>query len=202
MAWIGPAIGAAGSILGGAMNAQSQGDVEKQMLKVAKYNAEQQAKENEIQRQFALKLLDMSHPQMTGDELGDLLFAQGQGEYNEQSNKAMQMALRQNMRLGMPTSANKITAGFAGENAKGMADRRSASTLQGIMGVLPGATAQQVAGGLYKTPAPVMAQTGQFSQPNAWGDVITGIGQNLGGLWDKYRTPSRYTQIGNQGGTA
>ena len=194
-------VSALGSIIGGKMQANAAADAEKNFLKVAKYNAESAAKENAIQRAFAEKLLQMSRPQMSPDELGDLLFAQGQGAYNDQSNKMLQATLRNNLRQGMPTSNTSILSSFADRAATSMGDRRSDATLKGITGTLPGAAAIQAASNLY-TPAavPQMAAPGPNYVP---GNALMGVAGTLSGLLAQYGGKGgTKTGVGDQGSPA
>ena len=196
MAWA-AAIPAVAGLIGGAMNARSASQAQEQFLDVAKYNAQAAAKENAIQREFALKLLDMSRPQMSADELGDLLFSQGQAAYHDQSDRMLQATLRNNLRQGMPTSNAEIVSRFADQGAKSMADRRADATLKGITGTLPGAAAMQSAAALYQPAAvPQMQAPG----PNyTTGNTIMALGGTLGNLLRQYQGGGGgSTGLGNQ----
>lgn len=197
---LGGLVSAGAGLLGGAMNARAASQASEQFEKVAKINAEAAARENAIQREFALKLLDMSRPQMSADELGDLLFSQGQQTYNENQNRMLQATLRNNLRQGMPVSNADIMSRFADEGARSMADRRADATLKGITGTLPGAAAIQSAASLYQ-PAAIPQM--QAAPPNyTTGNTIMALGGTLTNLLNQYQMPRTYTQLGNQGGTA
>lgn len=115
---------------------------------LAKENRKAIGAANTSNRSFADQLLAMSHPDMSGSDLGNLMFSQGENEAQRQHDTDLATTLRQNLRSGAPLSTTDVIGGFDRQNANQWADRRSSATLQGLMGVLPSGAAIQTAGSL------------------------------------------------------
>lgn len=172
--------GLGSSILGGISNAQNLPDYEQINKDNIKFTQEQ----NQINRDFALHLLQLGTPDLSSKEMGDLLFSQNEAAYNKQFQQGLADTLRNNMRQGSPYSGAQITSDWANTAASERGDRRASSTLQGILGVLPGAATLQSASNLYgQTQAP--QATAQYS-PTQTGSALGSLGYGLtqlGGLF-------------------
>jgi hypothetical protein len=181
-ALIGGGIGLAGGLLGG----QAAGATGHDLRDLAKRNAQYQAEENAKNRAFAEHLLDISHPQMSGTDLGNLLFSQGEGEATRQHDINLATVLRQNLRAGSPLSIGDVTGGFDRQNSNAWADRKSSATLQGLLGVLPGASAINAAGGLGRGIAPQLDpstySTGTMLSNYAGANTLASIAPSLQAL--------------------
>ena len=186
------AIGGVGaSLLGGMSNAQNLPDYEQ----INKDNIKFQQEQNATQRDFALHLLQLGTPDLSSKEMGDLLYSQGEAAYNKQFQRGLGDTLRNNMRQGSPYSGAQITSDWANTAASERADRRSSSTLQGILGVLPGASTLQTAGNLYgQTQAP--QATGQYV-PSQTGAGLSSLGYSLGQLSSLFAKSPTGTSTGN-----
>lgn len=147
-------------LAGSAISAKAQKDIAEKNIKaqeraqdlaaaIARENMAATKGENQTQRDFGLKLLDMSKPNLGSKELGDLIFSQDEQANNEAMDRGLATTLRQNLRTGSPLSAADIAAKFSEQSAAARGDRRSQATLKGILGTLPGAAAQQSAGALF-----------------------------------------------------
>jgi hypothetical protein len=75
-----------------------------------------------------------------------LLFQQGEGEATRQHDIDLATTLRQNLRSGSPLSTTDIIGGFDRQNAGQWQDKMAEAKLKGILGVLPGASALNIAG--------------------------------------------------------
>lgn len=181
MAWVVPVAAAAAGLAGSYMNSRSQSQAIQDQLEAAKLNIKFQKEEAERQREFARNILDMSRPQMSATELGNLLFAQGQQTFDQQNNGMLTKVLAQNLRAGSPQSGNDITSSFSRRSAETMDDRRVDATLKGITGTLPGAAAIQSAAALYNQPAPQMNLNA--IQPDFGnGNMLSMLGMYLPGI--------------------
>ena len=181
MGFLGAALGGLLGLGGAAINASQMPDYED----IAKENRKFQERENKINRDFGLHLLNISRPAISSKDLGNLLFAQNEQAYNQQINSGLKAALLQNTRTGSPYSAHRIAQDYSSEAATQRGDRAAQARLQGIMGVLPGAAALQTAGTLGHTPAPQMDL--QNIRPNTqWGDLMGGAGALFSSLMRQY----------------
>lgn len=149
---IGGGLGLASGLLGGSEAGATYHD----QKKLAELNAKLQAEQNAKNQAWAEHILDISHPNMTGQQLGDLLFSQGQQEATRQHDIDLATTLRQNIRAGAPLSTADIMGGFDRQNAGQWQDKLASARLQGILGVLPGASALNIAGAVGKGTAPQM----------------------------------------------
>jgi hypothetical protein len=124
---------------------------------LAKLNARLVAEQNAKNQAWAEHILDISHPQMSGQDLGNLLFQQGEGEATRQHDIDLATTLRQNLRSGSPLSTTDIMGGFDRQNAGQWQDKLAEARLKGMLGVLPGASALNIAGSVGKGEAPQMS---------------------------------------------
>jgi hypothetical protein len=162
--------------------------------KSADQNAKIIAAENQKNRDFALQLLNMSRPQISPTDLGNMLFAQNEQQYQKQQGIQLQSALRQNLRAGSPVSGADITGAMINDSAKTLGDRRVDATLKGITGTLPGAAAIQSAANLYSpSQLPLTQYIPNYSVPNALGL----LGLSLNGQGNNQATIPN-TTLGNQ----
>ena len=111
--------GLGSSILGGISNAMNLPDYEQINKDNIKFTQEQ----NQINRDFALHLLQLGTPDLSSKEMGDLLFSQNEAAYNKQFQQGLADTLRNNMRQGSPYSGAQITSDWA--NTAASAGRRS-----------------------------------------------------------------------------
>jgi hypothetical protein len=223
---LGELIGGGMALAGSAISAKAQKDIAEKNIKaqeqanalnaqLARENMAGTERENNTKRDFALRTLDMSKPDLSSKELSDLLFSQGEQGFNEQSDRGLAMTLRRNLRTGSPLSAGDIAAKFNERAAAARGDRRSESQLKGILGVLPGAAAQQSAAGLYgstQTPQNTFQQQ-PVGTPNTAnvGDFLSMAGYMLPGmtgakpdafdtmLSNMFSGGGQQTGLGNQG---
>jgi hypothetical protein len=186
---VGTAIGAGVGLLGGLMGGAEAGQTYHDQKKLAELNAKLQAEQNAKNQAWAQHILDISHPQMSGQDLGALLFQQGQGEATRQHDIDLATTLRQNIRSGAPLSATDIMGGFDRQNAGQWQDKMAEAKLKGMLGVLPGASALNIAGSVGKGEAPQM--TGitpeAMNQANLAGtNTLASLGQNLQALFGAF----------------
>jgi hypothetical protein len=152
-ALIGAGLGLGAGLLGGSAAGATYHD----QKKLAELNAKLQAEQNAKNQAWAEHILDISHPQMSGEDLGALLFQQGQGEATRQHDIDLATTLRQNLRSGAPLSTTDIIGGFDRQNAGQWQDKMAEAKLKGILGVLPGASALNIAGAVGKGEAPQLS---------------------------------------------
>lgn len=146
---------------------------------IAKMNLQFQEEENARQRNFSRELLARSKPNISAQNLYQLLYADGEQAYNKQSDRNLASVLATNSRQGNPSSATDIMARFNNDAASERADRAVSARLKAITGTLPGAAAIQSAAALFQNPAPQM----QAYQPGINnGDRLAAIGYALPGL--------------------
>lgn len=179
MAWIMPAVSMGMSALSAMQDKKGADDLTKQWNETNDYNAKQVGVANKANVGYGREILDMGTPDMRASQLGDLLFAQGQGEANEQNDRALQQAMMTNLRRGGGSSNADLITRFASEGAGELGDRRAQSTLQGIQGVQPNQAALQVAGNLFKQQAAQKQLPGQ-GQMDQSGAATGAMGNALG----------------------
>jgi hypothetical protein len=182
---IGAGLGLAGGLMGGAEAGQTYHD----QKKLAELNARLQAEQNAKNQAWAEHILDISHPQMSGQDLGALLFQQGQGEATRQHDIDLATTLRQNLRSGAPLSTTDIMGGFDRANAGQWQDKMADAKLKGILGVLPGASALNIAGSVGKGEAPQMSGISESAMNMgnfAGGNTLASLGQNLQALFGAF----------------
>jgi hypothetical protein len=182
---IGAGLGLAGGLMGGAEAGQTYHD----QKKLAELNARLQAEQNAKNQAWAEHILDISHPQMSGEDLGALLFQQGQGEATRQHDIDLATTLRQNIRSGAPLSTTDIMGGFERQNAGQWQDKMADARLKGILGVLPGASALNIAGSVGKGEAPQMSGISESAMNMgnfAGGNTLASLGQNLQALFGAF----------------
>jgi hypothetical protein len=160
------AIAAAGAVAG-YLNQKKAADATKG---VAQENLQYQKDAAASQQAFAREVLAMSKPNISSEDLGNLLFQQGAQQRQISLDNSLQTLLRGNLRAGSPSSAGELVAAANSKNASTMGDLRSSSTLQGILGTLPSAAAIGTAGNLYQTQTP----------QNSWQPDYTALPQFLG----------------------
>jgi hypothetical protein len=172
-ALIGGGLGLAGGLMGGAAAGSTYHD----QKKLAELNAKLQAEQNAKNQAWAEHILDISHPQMSGQDLGALLFQQGQGEATRQHDIDLATTLRQNLRSGSPLSTTDIMGGFDRQNAGQWQDKMAEARLKGMLGVLPGASALNIAGSVGKGEAPQMSGISEsaMNQSNFAGANTLGV---------------------------
>lgn len=178
---IGAGLGLGAGLLGGAEAGATYHD-QKQL---AKLNAKLQAEQNARNQAWAEHILDISHPQMSGEDLGALLFQQGQGEATRQHDIDLATTLRQNLRSGAPLSATDIIGGFDRQNAGQWQDKMADAKLKGILGVLPGASALNIAGSVGEGKAPQMtgiSESAMNMSNFAGSNTLAALAQNLPAL--------------------
>jgi hypothetical protein len=158
----------------------------KDLKDLAKNNRDAIKNSNASNLLFAHQLLDMSHPNMSGTDLGNLLFSQGEQQATRQHDIDLATTLRQNLRSGSPLSIADVTGGFDRQNQGAWADRRTNATLQGLTGVLPTSAAIQTAGNLGRNMPATMdpATMGQsiMLDNSKWSTLLSSL--NLGGMMD------------------
>jgi hypothetical protein len=184
-ALIGGGLGLAGGLMGGAAAGSTYHD----QKKLAELNAKLQAEQNAKNQAWAEHILDISHPQMSGEDLGALLFQQGQGEATRQHDIDLATTLRQNLRSGSPLSTTDIMGGFDRQNAGQWQDKMADARLKGMLGVLPGASALNIAGAVGKGQAPQMSGISETAanQANfAGGNTLGMLAQSLPALMGAY----------------
>jgi hypothetical protein len=182
---IGAGLGLASGLMGGAEAGSTYHD----QKKLAELNAKLQAEQNAKNQAWAEHILDISHPQMSGQDLGALLFQQGQGEATRQHDIDLATTLRQNLRSGSPLSTTDIMGGFDRQNAGQWQDKMADARLKGILGVLPGASALNIAGSVGKGEAPQMSGISEsaMNQSNLAGANTLGmLAQSLPALMGAY----------------
>jgi hypothetical protein len=210
---IGGVAQAGASLASAALAAKAQKDIAEKNIKaqeqanalnaaLARENMAGTTTENNTKRDFALRTLDMSKPDLSSKELSDLLFSQGEQGFNEQSDRGLAMTLRRNMRTGSPLSSADIAAKFNERAAAARGDRRSESQLKGILGVLPGAAAQQSAASLYgstQTPQNTFqSQPIQTPYTPGAGELLGLAGYQIPGLLQAFSGNNNYdTQLRN-----
>jgi hypothetical protein len=126
---------------------------------------------------------------MSGQDLGALLFQQGQGEATRQHDIDLATTLRQNIRSGAPLSATDIMGGFDRQNAGQWQDKMADAKLKGMLGVLPGASALNIAGSVGKGEAPQMSGISEsaMNMNNFAGEnTLASLGQNLQALFGAF----------------
>jgi hypothetical protein len=182
---IGAGLGLAGGLLGGSEAGQTYHD----QKKLAELNARLQAEQNAKNQAWAEHILDISHPQMSGQDLGALLFQQGQGEATRQHDIDLATTLRQNIRSGSPLSSTDIMGGFDRQNAGQWQDKMAEARLKGMLGVLPGASALNIAGSVGKGEAPQLSGISESAMNMgnfAGGNTLATLGQNLQALFGAF----------------
>jgi hypothetical protein len=182
---IGAGLGLAGGLLGGSEAGQTYHD----QKKLAELNAKLQAEQNAKNQAWAEHILDISHPQMSGQDLGALLFQQGQGEATRQHDIDLATTLRQNIRSGSPLSSTDIMGGFDRQNAGQWQDKMAEARLKGMLGVLPGASALNIAGSVGKGEAPQLSGISESAMNMgnfAGGNTLATLGQNLQALFGAF----------------
>jgi hypothetical protein len=115
----------------GSWEALRQASTYHDQKKLAKLNARLQAEQNAKNQAWAEHILDISHPQMSGQDLGALLFQQGQGEATRQHDIDLATTLRQNLRSGAPLSTTDIMGGFDRQNAGQWQDKMADAKAEG-----------------------------------------------------------------------
>src|SRR4051794_38555936 len=191
-ALIGGGLGLAGGLLGGSEAGQTYHD----QKKLAELNAKLQAEQNAKNQAWAEHILDISHPQMSGEDLGALLFQQGQGEATRQHDIDLATTLRQNLRSGSPLSSTDIMGGFDRQNAGQWQDKMAEARLKGILGVLPGASALNIAGAVGKGEAPQMTGISESAMNMAnfaGSNTLASLGQNLQALFGAFGKQDQQT---------
>jgi hypothetical protein len=181
----GTAIGAGLGIAGGLLGGSEAGATYHDQKKLAELNAKLQAEQNAKNQAWAEHILDISHPQMSGEDLGALLFQQGQGEATRQHDIDLATTLRQNLRSGAPLSTTDIIGGFDRQNAGQWQDKMADARLKGILGVLPGASALNIAGAVGKGEAPQMSGISESAMNMnnfAGSNTLASLAQNLPAL--------------------
>jgi hypothetical protein len=182
---IGAGLGLGAGLLGGSEAGATAHD-QKQL---AKLNARLVAEQNAKNQAWAEHILDISHPQMSGQDLGNLLFQQGEGEATRQHDIDLATTLRQNLRSGSPLSTTDIMGGFDRQNAGQWQDKLADARLKGMLGVLPGASALNIAGSVGKGEAPQMSGMSEsaMNMSNfAGGNTLASLGQNLQALFGAF----------------
>jgi hypothetical protein len=182
---IGAGLGLGAGLLGGSEAGATAHD-QKQL---AKLNARLQAEQNAKNQAWAEHILNISHPQMSGQDLGNLLFQQGEGEATRQHDIDLATTLRQNLRSGSPLSTTDIMGGFDRQNAGQWQDKLAEARLKGMLGVLPGASALNIAGSVGKGEAPQMSGMSEsaMNMSNfAGGNTLASLGQNLQALFGAF----------------
>jgi hypothetical protein len=187
----GTAIGAGLGLAGGLLGGSEAGATYHDQKKLAQLNAKLQAEQNAKNQAWAEHILDISHPQMSGEDLGALLFQQGQGEATRQHDIDLATTLRQNLRSGSPLSTTDIIGGFDRQNAGQWQDKMAEAKLKGILGVLPGASALNIAGAVGKGEAPQLSgisesamNMGNFAGSNTLASIAPSL-QALFGAFGK-----------------
>jgi hypothetical protein len=183
----GAAIGGGIGLGAGLLMGSDAGSTYHDQKQLAKLNAKLQAEQNARNQAWAEHILDISHPQMSGQDLGALLFQQGQGEATRQHDINLATTLRQNLRSGAPLSTTDIMGGFDRQNAGQWQDKMADAKLKGILGVLPGASALNIAGSVGKGEAPQMsgisetaANMSNFAGANTLGSIAQSLPAILG----------------------
>jgi hypothetical protein len=185
----GTAIGAGVGLLGGLMGGAEAGATAHDQKQLAKLNARLVAEQNAKNQAWAEHILDISHPQMSGQDLGNLLFQQGEGEATRQHDIDLATTLRQNLRSGSPLSTTDIMGGFDRQNAGQWQDKLAEARLKGMLGVLPGASALNIAGSVGKGEAPQMSGISEAAlntANNAGSNTLASLGQNLQALFGAF----------------
>lgn len=190
---IGAGLGLAGSLLGGQAAGQTYHDAKQ----LAEKNAQLQMEINRQNQAWAQHILDISHPQMSGTDLGNLLFSQGQQEATRQHDIDLATTLRQNLRAGSPMSTGDVIGAFDRQNAGQWQDKLASARLQGILGVLPGASALNIAGAVGKGTAPQINLSPDVMAlgNNATANTLASVAQVLQPILGKWGQ----TQSGNTG---
>jgi hypothetical protein len=189
---IGAGLGLGAGLLGGSEAGATAHD-QKQL---AKLNARLVAEQNAKNQAWAEHILDISHPQMSGQDLGNLLFQQGEGEATRQHDIDLATTLRQNLRSGSPLSTTDIMGGFDRQNAGQWQDKLADARLKGMLGVLPGASALNIAGSVGAGRAPQMAGISEDAlntANNAGSNTLASLGQNLQALFGAFGKQSQST---------
>jgi hypothetical protein len=183
----GAAIGGGVGLGAGLLMGSEAGSTYHDQKQLAKLNAKLVAEQNARNQAWAEHILDISHPQMSGEDLGALLFQQGQGEATRQHDIDLATTLRQNLRSGAPLSTADIIGGFDRQNAGQWEDKKAEATLKGILGVLPGASALNIAGSVGRGEAPQMTGISEsamnmanFAGSNTLGSIAQSLPAILG----------------------
>jgi hypothetical protein len=185
----GTAIGAGVGLLGGLMGGAEADATAHDQKQLAKLNARLVAEQNAKNQAWAEHVLDISHPQMSGQDLGALLFQQGEGEATRQHDIDLATTLRQNVRSGAPLSTTDIMGGFDRQNAGQWQDKMADAKLKGILGVLPGASALNIAGSVGRGTAPQMTGISEDAMNTAnfaGANTLASLGQNLQALFGAF----------------
>jgi hypothetical protein len=134
---------------------------------------------------------------MSGQDLGALLFQQGQGEATRQHDIDLATTLRQNIRSGSPLSTTDIMGGFDRQNAGQWQDKMADAKLKGMLGVLPGASALNIAGSVGKGEAPQMSGISESAMnmptTSLVSNTLASLGQNLQALFGAFGKQSQST---------
>ena len=176
---------AGGAAIGGALlGAKNQSDAIGDQKKIAEMNLKWQRENAADNRDFSREIIDMSRPDLSSDELTNLLLMQGEQQANQQRDRQFSSVTRDMTRAGVPSSGNDVIARTIAEMSAAQGDRGIDARLRGTMGVLPGAAAMQIGGSLYNQPTP---QNNYQPQANMMTPLaIGGIGNLLGRGLDWY----------------
>lgn len=171
-----------GAAIGGALlGAKNANDANNDAKDIAKDNLAWQRENAQANRDFSREIIEMSRPDLTSDELTNLLLAQGEQQANQQRDRQISSVTRDMTRAGMPSSGNDVLARTIAEMAAAQGDRGIDARLKGTLGVLPGAAAMQIGGSLYNQPTPQMNYQPQadMATPLAIGGIGNLLGQGL-----------------------
>lgn len=180
MGW-GAALGGAAAIGGALLGAKNQSDALQDQKDIAKMNLDWQRENAAANRDFSREIINMSKPDLSSDELTNLLLMQGEQQANKQRDRQFSTVTRDMLRAGVPSSGNDIIARTIAEMSAAQGDRGIDARLKGTLGVLPGAAALQIGGSLYNQPTPQMNYQPQadMATPLAIGGIGNLLGQGL-----------------------
>lgn len=180
MGW-GAALGGAAAIGGALLGAKNQSDALQDQKEIAKMNLDWQRENAAANRDFSREIINMSKPDLSSDELTNLLLMQGEQQANKQRDRQFSTVTRDMLRAGVPSSGNDIIARTIAEMSAAQGDRGIDARLKGTLGVLPGAAALQIGGSLYNQPASQMNYQPQadMATPLAIGGIGNLLGQGL-----------------------
>lgn len=180
MGW-GAALGGVASIGGALLGAKNQSDALKDQKEIAQMNLDWQRENAAANRDFSREIINMSKPDLSSDELTNLLLMQGEQQANKQRDRQLSTVTRDMLRAGVPSSGNDIIARTIAEMSAAQGDRGVDARLKGTLGVLPGAAALQIGGSLYNQPTPQMNYQPQanMATPLAIGGIGNLLGQGL-----------------------
>lgn len=180
MGW-GAALGGAAAIGGALLGAKNQSDAIQDQKDIAEMNIAWQRENAQANRDFSRELIEMSRPDLSADEMTNLLLMQGEQQANKQRDRQISNVTRDMTRAGVASSGNDVIARTIAEMAAAQGDRGVDARLKGTLGVLPGAAALQIGGSLYNQPAAQMNYTPQadMGTPLAIGGIGNLLGQGL-----------------------